>query len=164
MFIHQWKCIKNFATLLSSTLSLSTIISLLLRLRLHGHHRKNICKSLISNYLYTYIYYYYYPRHWSPSNGIKATGQSIRAYHFWHHNEMTLDSMCRELSVRKKEGGLKPSTVMWVNMNFFSFLSFFQFFFQHIYYWCFESRSISSVFSAKADQTCPNGYGVMDLS
>ena len=58
--------------------------------------------------------YYYYQRNWSPSSiaGNKVSGQPIRAYHFWHHNEMTLDSMCKELTVRKKEGGLKPATVM----------------------------------------------------
>ena len=56
----------------------------------------------------------YPPRNWCPSKrgSYSASGQSIRAYHFWHHNEMTLDSMCTELTLRKRQGGLKPATVM----------------------------------------------------
>ena len=53
-------------------------------------------------------------RSWSPSSQGRtpARGQSIRAYHFWHHQQMTLDSMCAELSLKKKTGKLKPATVM----------------------------------------------------
>lgn len=127
-------------------------------------------RALISNNsIYLFIKYYYHRRNWSPSSreGTKVSGQSIRAYHAWHHNEMTLDTMCKELTVRKKEGGLKPATVMYD--LFFFFLPFFPpptngVFIQFICYRRFESRSVSSLFSAKVDQACSNGYGVMDLS
>ena len=63
--------------------------------------------------LITYTFYII-KSNWDPSNvpSSRNSGQSIRAYHFWHHNEMTLDNMCDELSIRKKAGGLKPATVM----------------------------------------------------
>ena len=84
-------------------------------------------RALISNNsIYLFIKYYYHRRNWSPSSreGTKVSGQSIRAYHAWHHNEMTLDTMCKELTVRKKEGGLKPATVMY-DLFFSFFLPFF---------------------------------------
>ena len=40
MFIHQWRCIKNFATLLSLILSFSLITNLLLLLMLICHHQR----------------------------------------------------------------------------------------------------------------------------
>ncbi|KAF8809416.1 ribonuclease H-like protein [Phlegmacium glaucopus] len=51
-------------------------------------------------------------------NIIPSHGQFIRAYQSWHHYKMSLDTMCAELSLKKKYGhqqediNLKPGTVI----------------------------------------------------